>query len=361
MKFKANWSIEQQLIEAIPEDAGSFRTTSPLSKEERALMREMYCCWYDAIEFELVFRRSRRTLAGILEGEGLLVAYPNKNSVYDWDDLFAAWKDEFSPTTGFSEKLVGMLQVAGVLEISSKQFKVGEDYSYFPVKALSQGEIENLYSLLYEAGQWEQGKQLALALGDQQNAARWVRREVSNQDPSEFFQILETTEGLPMEMLYQRELARAYCAWNLIEGYSRMVALWADAAKLRVADVYAKELTNIPHILRHPDLRKGNPIVHALCAIGDEPCLESLANNDNNQLAAAILADMHRVRMKHSNYPLDAANHWVELQDGYWPTQLEVRDAIANCIVYDHRYAKKMEHIGFSYWVFQKKSYSVQW
>lgn len=361
VKFKANWSIEQQLIKVMPEDAGPFRTTSPSSKEERALMREMYCCWYDKTEFESTFRRSRPTLARILEGEGLLVAYPNKNFDYDWEDLFVAWEDELSPTIGFSEVLVEILQVAGVLESSAKQFIVGEDYSYFPVNALARGEIENLYSLLCEAGEWEKGRKLALALGDPVNAARLLRRESRDQDPSVFFRIVETTEGLPMEMLYQRELARAYWAWKLIKGYSRMVARWADAAKLRVVDYYAKESIGIPHTLRHPDLRKENPIVHALAAIGDEPTLESLANNESNKLAATILADMHRMRMKQSDYPLDAANHWASLQDGYWPTQLEIHDAIANCITYDHQYAKKMEHLGFTYWGLRNKSYTDQW
>lgn len=348
VEFKANWSIEQQLILVVPADAGPFRTTSPLSKEELDHICEMHCCWYDAIELGSACRRSQSTLVKILEGERLLVAYPNKAFGYSWKDLLYAWDDECPPSTGLSETLVGMLQEAGVLERSEKQLMVADGYSYLPVTALSRGEVENLYSIFCEGGAWEQGKQLALALGDQANAARWLRREDIHQDPSDFFRILETTDGLSMDLLYQRELARAHWAWNLVEGYSKIVVQWAEAAKLRVADYYARETTICPNALWHPDLRMGNPIVHALGAIGDMRHLASLAN-DNNQLAAALLADMHRVSMRGSHYPLDAADHWAALQDGYWPTELEIHDAISNCIIYDHQYAKKMEHLGLTY------------
>jgi len=352
VKFNASWSIEQQLIHVATKEAGQFRTSSPSTKEERALIRDMYCCWHHANEFESVLRRSWSSVARILEGEGLLFTYANKDFVYDSENFFTTWEEGFSPTTGFSVALVEMLQAVGVLDRSLKQFMESDDYAYYPVKALSRDEVENLFSLLRQAGMWEQGQQLAPMLEDQVITAR-LQREFGNQDPIEFFRILEHAEGLPMEILYQRELARAYWAWNLIEGYSKMVARWLGAAKLRVADYYDQESIYIPHPLRHPDLRIKNPIVHALNAIDDESRLESLANNENNQMAAAILADMHRLRMKKSDYPLDAADHWNTLQDGYWPTQLEIHDAIAACIVYDQRYAKKMEHIGFTYWALQ--------
>lgn len=353
VKFKASWSIEQQAIQAIPEEAGSFRTGSPYSKEESELICEMYFSWHEAAEIAAVVRRSKSAVVRFLEDESLLIAFPNRDFYFRWNDLFGHqaedddfWENEFSPIDGFSEDLAGMLWEAGAIADTAGRLFPGEGSSFLPLKALSNNEIDNIYFLLCKAGKWKHLKKIALCRGTPIEARRWLRREFCA-NPIEFFQALVDEEGLPMEILYQRELARAYWAWNLVNGYSKSVAAWVEAAKLRATDYYAKELTAIPRALKHPDLSCNNPIVRALAVSDNETALESLANEDN-RLAAAILADGHRRRMRHTDYPLDAAYCWTTIQDGYWPTESEVRDAIASSISYDPQYAERMAHLGFT-------------
>ncbi len=359
VSFKGAWEIEQQLIKKVPEHAGSFRSDSPYSKEEEALIREMYLCWYDAIEIEKTVRRSRSVLAERLEAEGLLISFADRGFEYDWDELVGAWEDEFSPTDGFSDVLVGMLQKMGVLKESIQQFSQRQIPPRLPLSALSAREIDNVFSLLCDAGRWDEAKRLALARGDRISAACWSRREMGDTYPLEFLEILADSEGLPMHILYQRELARAYQAWNLINGYPKCVAQWANAAKARERDYHVQG--PLPPPLKHPDLPSDDAIVSALAAIGNEKALERLAK-ETNRLAAAILADMHRLQMKKSDYPLDAADQWAAIQDDYWPTENEIHTILAANIKYDREYAKKMERLGVTYWGFRRdKSYSVQW
>ena len=63
-----------------------------------------------------------------------------------------------------------------------------------------------------------------------------------------------------------------------------------------------------------------------------------------------------------SEYPLDAADRWAAIQNGYWPSEQEIYDSLALYIKYDRSYAKKMAHLGTSYWQLgHRKSYSVEW
>lgn len=149
--FKASWSIEQQAIQAIPEEAGSFRTGSPYSKEESELICEMYFCWHEAAQIAAVVRRSKSAVVRFLEDESLLIASPNRDFYFRWNDLFGRqaedydfWENEFSPIDGFSEDLAGMLCEAGVIADPAERLIPGQDCSFLPLKALSNHEFDNV-------------------------------------------------------------------------------------------------------------------------------------------------------------------------------------------------------------------------
>ena len=360
LTFKSAWDVEKKLIDTIPEDAGMFRTGSSYSKDEILFLSELFFCWHDPIEIENAVRRTRSALTIFFKREGLLYSPASRYFDYDWNALFESWDDEFSAENGFSENLVEVLRSAGIIGTDGVLVDVDFENLYLPLAALSKNEIENIHALLAGAEKWSEAKDFSQATGDSIRAAQLSRR-VCGEYPDEFFRLLSDTEGLSRDMLYQRELARAYTLWNMVHNYPKMIKRWSDAANLRVKDYYAKDTILLPHRINPSDLSGSDSVTDALIALGNQSQLESLALQ-GNQLAAAILADMHRLRMQKSEYPLDAADRWAAIQNGYWPSEQEIYDSLALYIKYDRSYAKKMAHLGTSYWQLgHRKSYSVEW
>lgn len=375
---RANWQFEMLLISFAPEEFGNFRAGSTYSVDERNLIREMFFFWHDPVEIEIATRRKRSELRAVLVTENLL---PNFISLdFNYANLNINSDEDFADDVIISEHAINQFESLGVISTKTGDFLAEmlcgtQDYYRYddetdesqpaPIVniALTDETISNdlrtMYNVMASIECHFEAATIAKEVGDYVTAAKFGR--AGNTSPNNFYLLLETSEGLPCDFLYQREITKAYYRWNLVNGYPKVFSEWMTAAKLRRKDYYTKESIGIPHQVKINSIIHKDPILDALAVTSNSKQLERLAL-DGNTLAGALLADRHRIQMKNGSHPLDAAEQWIQIHNNDWPTEMEVMGILAANLPFDKIYASKMEHIGYTYRGFSAlKSYTCTW
>ncbi len=323
-------------------------------------------------------KRNRSSLQALLISDGLLPTF--QPSKFSYSDLNLDDEEDFPEHIWLSEYALEQFEKFGIIseetatyialllaDLLDERYEDDEQDEKFittkhpnkriPTKNI-QDEIESLYSFLASADKTLEAAQIAKLLGDYLRAAQLLRLGYAS--PEEFYETLKYVKGLPSDYLYQLELCKAYKNWSLVNGYPKLFSQWVEAAKLRRDDYFAKQTISIPHSVTIENPVYDDPIIDALGSIGNFKALEQLAINGNS-LAAAFLADMQLSLMINSSHSLDAADDWIKLQNGVWPSDLTVQTLLAANFPYDPIYAKKLEHLGLKYAGFRSENQCSQW
>lgn len=361
LSFKGTWQDEQALIDFAPEEYGDFRMGSHYSKGECDMIADLFLCWHLPEEVCRRTRRSIKALSAFLEKQNFLPRFPRRSfkieTVIDDDGdetypFFDKWGTGFLRREGFSKNLILELERLEVLSTfvrtySSRDARRDEDVEddfilFYPFDRVTQEELVNVFSYLADLGRWDAISDLCEDVGDEILNLRCHRRLFI--DPLKFLLLLETHNGLPWDLLYQRELLRAYRNQTFAMSHPDQLVKWMEAAQLRKTRTYARKMTHFPGAAPFPAQFHENPIAIALYFGDSEGDLARLAMR-GNRFAAAVLGDMFRVKSQLSSRFEAEAERWEAVQDGYWPTAEELRTLHAWAFPFDPGYAQKMSHV----------------
>lgn len=343
-----NWASEMLLIQFAPKEFGNFRQGDTYSEGERTLIREMFSFWYDPVEIEAATRRTRLALREALVAENLL---PRMIPVhFNYEDVSIFYEDDYDEVMNLDYTL-GQFEKLKVISQETRRYLTDRlasqptalDAICLMDSAIS-NDIRSLYNALGFVGCHNEAAAIASQLGDYVAAAKFGRAGYAS--PENFYLLLKNAEGLPREFLYQREIARAYFGWNIVNGYPKAFSRWVNAAILRRKDCYANELIGIPYPLDIHRFVCPNPILDALVATRNLNKLKKLTLEGNN-LAAALLADEYRIGTK--MHPYKASDGFINESEISWPSEVEIMEILTANFPYDRAYAGKMAHLGFTY------------
>jgi hypothetical protein len=329
---RSNWAAEYELIQSIPLSS-EFRHGSRYTSGERAELLERYCRGADVESIARDLKREPSGIVGQLEHAGEFV----KLSQVEADEL--NYPSTLSQGKLVRDDVIDLIRSEVLVEYEADCSGLVE------ISALTEIDRIRLYACLLEQGHWKDAVAAAHVVGDDEPAFRIARQ--CGEPINICYQFVKDSTGLSSRVLYQRELFRSYLSKQCLEHTPASIAIWTDGAMKRVNDYAYMGSQSLQDASFYPfttnQLIDASDDVRAIVYAYNAKELKALSQK-GCRLAACFLADYNR-RLMWTNgaHPLDSADAAAAIQNGFWPDEAYVRNAIAPLINFDPKYAKWVE------------------